>query len=139
MDAAAIGEVFPEPRDRVDAREKCDRSVDTRSKTIAFETGESLAYDKLLLATGSIPRKLNVPGETLANIFTLRSFADSRALVKACEKASRAVIVGASFIGLESASSLRKRGLQVTVVAPEAVPFERIFGHGNRRHAPAGS
>ena len=103
-------------------------SVDTHAKSIAFETGESIGYDKLLMATGSVPRKLDVPGETLANIFTLRTFDDSRALVKACEKASRAVVVGASFIGLESASSLRKRGLSVTVVAPEAVPFERILG-----------
>jgi apoptosis-inducing factor 3 len=102
--------------------------VNTRSKTIALETGESIAYDRLLLATGSIPRKLNVPGETLANIFTLRSYNDSRALIKACEKATRVVVVGASFIGLESAVSLRKRGLPVTVVAPEAVPFERILG-----------
>ena len=102
--------------------------VDTRAKTVALETGEIIGYDRLLLATGSVPRKLNVPGETLANVFTLRSFSDSRAIVKACEKASRAVIVGASFIGLESAASLRKRGLQVTVVGPEAVPFERILG-----------
>ena len=103
-------------------------AVDARSKTLAFETGESLRYDKLLLATGSVARNLNVPGETLANIFTLRSFADSRALVQACAKAARAVIVGASFIGLESASSLRRRGLPVTVIAPEAVPFARVFG-----------
>ena len=103
-------------------------AVDVRSRTLAFETGESLQYDKLLLATRSVARNLNVPGETLANIFTLRSFADSRALVKACAKASRTVIVGASFIGLESATSLRRRGLPVTVIAPEAVPFARIFG-----------
>jgi apoptosis-inducing factor 3 len=102
--------------------------IDVRSKNLAFETGESIQYDKLLLATGCVPRNLDVPGETLANIFVLRSFNDSRALVKACENASRAVIVGASFIGLESATSLRKRGLQVTVVAPDPVPFERIFG-----------
>jgi NADPH-dependent 2,4-dienoyl-CoA reductase/sulfur reductase-like enzyme/nitrite reductase/ring-hydroxylating ferredoxin subunit len=102
--------------------------VDTRSRAIAFETGESLRYDKLLLATGSIPRKLNVPGETLANVFTLRSFSDSRAIIKACERASRAVIIGGSFIGLESAASLRKRGLEVTVVAQEEVPFGRILG-----------
>jgi apoptosis-inducing factor 3 len=102
--------------------------VDTRSRTLSFETGEIIQYDTLLLATGSIARHLDVPGETLAGIFTLRSFADSRALVKACEKASRAVIVGASFIGLESASSLRRRGLPVTVVAPETVLFERVFG-----------
>ncbi|HTY64962.1 MAG TPA: FAD-dependent oxidoreductase [Acidobacteriota bacterium] len=103
-------------------------AVDTRSKKLVFETGESIQYDKLLLATGCTPRKLNVPGEKLTNIFTLRSFSDSRALIKACEKASRAVIVGASFIGLESAASLKIRGLQVTVVAPDAVPFERVFG-----------
>jgi NADPH-dependent 2,4-dienoyl-CoA reductase/sulfur reductase-like enzyme/nitrite reductase/ring-hydroxylating ferredoxin subunit len=102
--------------------------VDTKSKNIVFETGENMKYDTLLLATGSLPRRLNVPGETLGNVFTLRSFAESRAIVKACENASRAVIVGASFIGLESAASLGKRGLQVTVVAPEEVPFERIFG-----------
>jgi apoptosis-inducing factor 3 len=102
--------------------------VDTRSKTLAFETGEIIQYDRLLLATGSVARHLDVPGETLSGIFTLRTFADSRALVKACEKASRAVVVGASFIGLESAASLRRRGLPVTVVAPETLPFERIFG-----------
>lgn len=102
--------------------------VDPRSRTIALEAGEGIRYDKLLLATGSVPRRLNVPGEALTNIFTLRSISDSRALVKACATAPRIVIVGASFIGLESASSLRKRGLQVTVVAPEAVPFEHVFG-----------
>ncbi|MBN1569021.1 MAG: FAD-dependent oxidoreductase [Acidobacteria bacterium] len=102
--------------------------VDAATKTLSFEKGETLAYDKLLLATGSIPRKLGVSGETLRNVYTLRSYEDSRALVKACEKAARAVIVGSSFIGLEAAFSLRKRGLHVTVVAPEAVPFEKIFG-----------
>jgi apoptosis-inducing factor 3 len=102
--------------------------VDVGTKTIAFENGESIAYDRLLLATGCIPRKLNAPGETLANIFTLRTYADSRAIVKSCEKASRAVIVGTSFIGLESAAALRKRGLQVAVVGPDTVPFARILG-----------
>lgn len=108
--------------------EKKVTRVDASAKIITFEKEEGITYDKLLLATGSVPRKLNVPGETLPNIFTLRSYADSKAIVKACEKASQAVIVGASFIGLESAASLRKRGLQVAVVAPEAVPFERILG-----------
>jgi NADPH-dependent 2,4-dienoyl-CoA reductase/sulfur reductase-like enzyme/nitrite reductase/ring-hydroxylating ferredoxin subunit len=102
--------------------------VDVGTKTVSFENSDKIAYDKLLLATGGIARKLNVPGESLSNIFTLRTFADARIIVKSCEKASRAVIVGSSFIGLESAASLRKRGLQVTVVAPETVPFERVFG-----------
>ena len=103
-------------------------NVDTRLKTVVFESGEAIGYDRLLLATGGVARKLGVPGEALANIFTLRSFDDSRAVIKACSAASRVVVVGASFIGMESASSLRRRGLQVTVVAPEAVPFERILG-----------
>jgi apoptosis-inducing factor 3 len=102
--------------------------VDAGTKTITFEDDKSIIYDKLLLATGCIARTLNVPGETLANIFGLRTFADSRAIVKSCEKASRAVIIGTSFIGLESAAALRKRGLQVAVVGPDPVPFVRVFG-----------
>ena len=102
--------------------------VDVGSRSIVFEKGENLSYDRLLLATGSTARKLNVPGESLSNIFTVRSYADSRSVVKACEKASRAAIIGASFIGLESAASLRKRGLQVAVVAPVTEPFEQVFG-----------
>ena len=102
--------------------------VDAAAKTITFENNERIAYDKILLATGCIARKLNVPGETLANIFTLRSFADCRAIVKSCEKASRAVVIGTSFIGLESAAALRKRGLEVAVVGPDQAPFARVFG-----------
>jgi NADPH-dependent 2,4-dienoyl-CoA reductase/sulfur reductase-like enzyme/nitrite reductase/ring-hydroxylating ferredoxin subunit len=102
--------------------------VDINTRTILFEKGNSLSYDKLLLATGSTPRKLNVPGDSLSNIFTLRSYADSRSIVKSCETASRAVIIGASFIGLESAAALRKRGLQVAVISPDSVPFEKVFG-----------
>lgn len=103
-------------------------TVDVGARTISFEKGDTLSYDKLLLATGSIPRRLNVAGEHLENIFTLRSYADSRSIAKACEKSSRAVIIGSGFIGLEAAASLRKRGLQVAVVSQEAVPFAKVFG-----------
>jgi NADPH-dependent 2,4-dienoyl-CoA reductase/sulfur reductase-like enzyme len=84
-----------------------------------------------LIATGADPVRLPVPGTAGVPVFTLRSFADSRAVVEKVEKASgaeRAVVVGASFIGLEVAASLRDRGIGVDVVAPEAVPLEKVMG-----------
>ena len=102
--------------------------VDTSSKTVSFDSGETLKYDKLLIATGGKPRTLNVPGAELKNILTLRSYDDSDEIIKASENASRVAVVGASFIGMETAFSLTERKLQVTVIAPESVPFERVFG-----------
>jgi NADPH-dependent 2,4-dienoyl-CoA reductase/sulfur reductase-like enzyme/nitrite reductase/ring-hydroxylating ferredoxin subunit len=97
-------------------------------KTIDFENGINLKYDKILLATGAEAKKLNIPGEDLENVFTLRSFNDSNKIIEASKHSTKAIIIGASFIGLETAFSLRKRGLQVTVISQEEIPFERIFG-----------
>lgn len=97
-------------------------------RTLEFEDGSFLTYDACLLATGGVARRLEVPGADLKGVFTLRSLADSRAIIAASEKAERAVVVGASFIGMETAASLRDRGLGVTVAAPDKVPFERILG-----------
>jgi NADPH-dependent 2,4-dienoyl-CoA reductase/sulfur reductase-like enzyme/nitrite reductase/ring-hydroxylating ferredoxin subunit len=102
--------------------------VDAAARTITCGDGTSVAYDKLLIATGGVPRRLGVEGEDLANVFTLRSLADCERIRQAADGASRAVVVGASFIGMEVAAALRQRGLEVTVVAPEPVPFERVFG-----------
>lgn len=102
--------------------------VDVITKTITFQDQESLHYDKVLLATGGIPRRLDVPGANLANVVTLRTLDDADALIHDAEHASRIVVVGASFIGLESVFSLKQRGLEVTVVAPEETPFGLIFG-----------
>lgn len=102
--------------------------VDPAAKRITFKDGESLSYDRLLMATGGSPRRLNVPNSDLANIFILRSFDDADAIIETVEGAKRAVVIGASFIGMEAAFSLKKRGLGVTVVAPEKVPFEKIMG-----------
>jgi apoptosis-inducing factor 3 len=103
-------------------------SLDVPKKTIEFGAGWRLKYEKALLATGSTPRRLDVPGETLENVFTLRSLDDADRISAAVAGAKNAVVVGASFIGTETAACLTKRGLTVTLVAPDAVPFERTLG-----------
>lgn len=102
--------------------------VDVRAKTLQFEDGSTLAYDGLVLCTGGTPRRLDVPGADLEGVYTLRSFQDSRELHEAAEAAGQAVVVGASFIGMEAAFSLRELGLDVTVVAPGETPFASVLG-----------
>ena len=103
-------------------------ALDAAAKTITLADGEVLRYDVAVVAPGARPRRLEVPGAELAGIFTLRTIEDSRAIRAAAREARRAVVVGASFIGMEVAQSLRHLGLEVTVVAPESVPFERTLG-----------
>ena len=98
-------------------------SVDAASKTLRFGNNEVINYDALVLCTGSAPRHLDVPGATLDGVFTLRSYVDSQKLREAAQNASRAVVIGASFIGLEAAFSMRQLGLEVSVVAPEPAPL----------------
>jgi NADPH-dependent 2,4-dienoyl-CoA reductase/sulfur reductase-like enzyme/nitrite reductase/ring-hydroxylating ferredoxin subunit len=103
-------------------------SLDTTRKTISTEDGKTYAYGALLLATGSDPVKLPLEGANPSQVFYLRSLADSKAIVAKATSAKQAVVVGASFIGLEVAASLRAKGIAVHVVAPEQVPMERILG-----------
>lgn len=103
-------------------------AVDPDGRTVAFARGKPLAFDALLLATGSTPRNLDIPGTDLKGYFLLRSLAGAKALVAAAEKATRAVVLGASFIGLEAASSLCAHGIEVHVAAPEPVPMIAVFG-----------
>jgi len=102
--------------------------VDIAKKVISFENGESISYDKALIATGGIPRRLDIPGADLENIFTLRSFNDADKIFQASEKADNIVIVGSGFIAMETANAFRERKKCVTVVTREAVPFEAALG-----------
>lgn len=109
-------------------RESEVTKIDTTAKEIVFENGKTLRYDSLLVATGGIPRNLDLPNSDLKNIFVLRSFDSADAIVNAAEGAKQAVVIGASFIGMETAASLTQRGVSVTVIAPDKVPFAKTLG-----------
>ena len=102
--------------------------IDSADRVVELADGSRLPYDRLLLATGAEPRRLDVPGADRAHVHTLRSLDDCRSIIAAAERSRNAVVVGASFIGLEVAASLRIRGLAVAVVAPEERPLEKILG-----------
>ncbi len=98
------------------------------SRDVVLKSGRRVSWGVLVLATGAEPIALAIEGATLPHVHTLRTLGDSRAIVAGAVKAKRAVVIGASFIGLEAAASLRKRGLDVTVVAPDMIPLARIVG-----------
>jgi len=103
-------------------------AIDPGKREVELADGSSIAYERLLLATGAEPVRLPLPGMDLPHVHTLRTFADSRAIIAHAAKARTAVVMGASFIGLEVAASLRARGIEVHVVAPEKRPMERVLG-----------
>jgi apoptosis-inducing factor 3 len=104
------------------------RAVDPHGKRLSTEDGREFTFDRLLLATGADPIKLTIPGGHLSHVHYLRTLAHSRAIIAALGNAKKAVVLGASFIALEVAASLRTRGLEVAVVGPDAVPLERVLG-----------
>lgn len=102
--------------------------IDRATRTVTTDRDETVSYDRLLYATGAEPLLPPIGGLESTRHFTLRSLEDSRAIVEAAETAGRALVVGASFIGLEVAASLKKRGVDVSVVAPESMPLASILG-----------
>jgi apoptosis-inducing factor 3 len=104
-------------------------AIDVVRRAVSLDNGRQLDYGALLLATGADPIRLEIPLTGAARIFYLRSFADSRAILKAAESARAAVVAGTGFIGLEVAASLRARGIDVHVVGLEHVPLQRVMGH----------
>jgi NADPH-dependent 2,4-dienoyl-CoA reductase/sulfur reductase-like enzyme/nitrite reductase/ring-hydroxylating ferredoxin subunit len=100
--------------------------IDRQGRRATSATGEVFAYDALLLATGANPIRLK--GFEHDRVRVLRTLKDADALIAAVAQAKRAVVIGAGFIGLETAASLRARGLEVDVVAPETVPLLKVLG-----------
>src|SRR5207245_5575548 len=100
-------------------------AIDPRAKQVTLSAGRSLGYGALLLATGAEPVRLSIPGDDLPNVCYLRTLADSRGIIAKAKDAKRAVVIGASFIGLEVAASLRERKLEVVVGGKESLPLEK--------------
>lgn len=102
------------------------REIDHEKQAAQLSDGTTRKYGVLLIATGATPNRLDLPGAERINY--LRSLSDCRKILKKAAATKDAVVIGASFIGLEVAASLRTRGLNVTVVGPENIPLERILG-----------
>ena len=103
------------------------RALDARARRVTLDDATERDFDAMILATGAEPIHLDLPG-TGPRVLYLRSLADSDAIIAAAVGAKRVAVLGASFIGLEVAASLRARGLEVHVAAPEARPLERVLG-----------
>jgi apoptosis-inducing factor 3 len=102
--------------------------IDPTKREVQLADGGRHAYDALLLATGAEPVRLALPGGDLPHVHYLRTLADSRALIARALVSKQAVVIGASFIGLEVAASLRARNIDVHVVERETCPMEKILG-----------
>jgi 3-phenylpropionate/trans-cinnamate dioxygenase ferredoxin reductase subunit len=103
-------------------------SFDAVAHEVSLQDGSRMPYSRLLLSTGAVPRRLPVPGSDLPGVRYLRQMGDSDSLRAAITAASRVVVIGAGWIGSEVAASARQLGAEVAVVAPEAVPLERVLG-----------
>jgi 3-phenylpropionate/trans-cinnamate dioxygenase ferredoxin reductase component len=102
--------------------------LNTSTSELTLDDGDRLSYDRLLLATGSDPRRLTISGADLHGVLYLRSVHDSDLLRDRLDRGGAVVVVGAGWIGAEVAASARQRGLDVTVIEPASVPLERVMG-----------
>jgi 3-phenylpropionate/trans-cinnamate dioxygenase ferredoxin reductase subunit len=105
-------------------------AIDPGASQVTLDDGRRLGYDRLLVTTGAEPRRLRIPGADLDGVHYLRTLADCDLLRARLDAGGRVVVVGAGWIGSEFAASARQRGLEVTVIDPQPLPSERIFGPG---------
>jgi NADPH-dependent 2,4-dienoyl-CoA reductase/sulfur reductase-like enzyme len=98
------------------------------AKQVELDGGERIGFDSLVLATGAEPKRSDVPGFDRANVHVLRTLGDADAIIAEASKGTRAAVIGASFIGLEVAASLRQREVEVDVIATDKIPLEKILG-----------
>jgi NADPH-dependent 2,4-dienoyl-CoA reductase/sulfur reductase-like enzyme/nitrite reductase/ring-hydroxylating ferredoxin subunit len=113
----------------IDLRLKTEvSSIDTKARNVVLADGKTIAYDRLLLATGAEPVRLPISGADQPHVHVLRTLDDCRAIIASADGARRAIVIGASFIGLEAAAALRARNIEVHVVGLEARPMERVLG-----------
>ena len=103
-------------------------AIDPQEKKVTITDGRSLGYGALLLATGAEPVRLAIPGGDLPHVYYLRTLTDSRRIIDKAKSSKRAVVIGASFIGLEVAWSLRERKLEIAVVGKGSLPLEKVLG-----------
>ncbi len=102
--------------------------IDAKARLVTLRDGRSVPFDRLLLATGAEPIRLDIPGADQPHVHLLRSLTNARAIIENAKQSRRAVVIGASFIGLEVAAALRAREIETHVVAPERRPLERVLG-----------
>jgi NADPH-dependent 2,4-dienoyl-CoA reductase/sulfur reductase-like enzyme len=103
-------------------------AIDPATRSLTLADGTKHAWGALVIATGATANRLDIPGADRPHVHTLRTLADSRAIIAGAKAGSRAVVIGSSFIGLEVAASLRARELEVHVVGPDAEPLARVLG-----------
>jgi 3-phenylpropionate/trans-cinnamate dioxygenase ferredoxin reductase subunit len=103
-------------------------SLDTKDRVVGLASGEAIGYDAVLIATGAVPRRLEVPGAELQGVHHLRQLDDSDRIREAIRGAGRVVVVGAGWIGCEVAASARQMGAEVAMVATSQVPLGHAIG-----------
>src|SRR5262244_2456018 len=112
----------------IELRLECEiSSLDVKGKRLILKNGDEFGFQKLIIATGARPRTLNIPGSKLQNLFYLRTMSDSKIIRSAAEKAKHAVVIGGGFIGMEVASVLAQKRIEIAMVLSDDRVFQRLF------------